>query len=628
MVAFGFPLGQALAVGKSDPAVNVTRGKALKVVAKDGKPSEIVAELSISPGNSGGPLLDKRGLVVGVIRARLENRATGKGVSLAIPVNRLEWFLSRPEITVSPRAIARAAAEKSVEFRAELKTLFRPRDPVKIELTLRDPSGAKRQFPMSRADTTYRARAVPFPGPRVKPTVRLMLITGTDPSSGRVKDQPLSGTPAGVPDAAAGIPAPRSSFRLADIRRVRLRPTLELEGAFPILRATAMQGNRAGRVVGPVRGLDEVLASLEEQLPNFDPEEPDEIEVKPERGECLLIVRRAGTVVANVECDDRDLKVGSQTFRLSDARRLDLGKVAQAELAHKERLEGPIDGLERLLGEIRRRTPGVDPKVLTKIVVNPRDASETNPSTLHATLAARRAGIIVAWLESEIEIEELERPSLEALSRGRFIRPRRSPTPVTSLRLRASPDDPFVRCNRAALADEFRRCRVEDPAGTAGPEQSFLFEGGRLFPGWVSSGGMDHVSIQHRFAAWRVDFHLPRGQAPGSDEYLITEDDQPGLSGHPTAIGITMAGGNQIVVRPPQIASRRLVGNPPAGGDGAPRQIRYSGRVRVWELGDPGRARDRVAIDFILRYQAKDEKTGAVGDRVIVGMYRWHSSFE
>jgi S1-C subfamily serine protease len=116
VVAFGFPLGQDLAVQAHDPAVNVTRGKVLQVAATDGQPGEIVAQLSISPGNSGGPLVDKRGLVVGVIRARLEDRASGKGVSLAIPVNRLERFLSRPEITLFvPRIVDRAAAGRPVE---------------------------------------------------------------------------------------------------------------------------------------------------------------------------------------------------------------------------------------------------------------------------------------------------------------------------------------------------------------------------------------------------------------------------------------------------------------------------------------------------------------------------------
>ena len=55
VAAFGFPLGTAMAVKESLPAVNVNRGRVLEVAAKDGKPGTIVADLSISPGNSGDP---------------------------------------------------------------------------------------------------------------------------------------------------------------------------------------------------------------------------------------------------------------------------------------------------------------------------------------------------------------------------------------------------------------------------------------------------------------------------------------------------------------------------------------------------------------------------------------------
>jgi hypothetical protein len=705
VAAFGFPLGSALA---TRPPVNVTRGKVLNVVAKDGKPSEVVAELSINPGNSGGPLLDRRGLVVGVVRARLENTATGKGVSLAIPVSRLEWFLSRPEIALAPRIIARAAANKLVEFKAELKTLFLPGEPVEIELTLRDAAGSERRFPMSRAGATYRAVAVPFPDRKVKPAVSLTLIKEPAPLIGRVGQRVLSagtapiGRPAGPVNSRS--PGTWNMFQLAEVRRIRLRPTREIEGAFS---TRPMGPKNLGRIVGPVTGIDEILAELERQLPNFDPEEVEEIEVqqvsvelsvpgplgpvsgrvedrwlicggktlrlsdirrlrlrpvlevdavlydsprdrltttgstatlkgpitgldrvlaelagqvpdfdtkradeiplKPVNAECLLTVWRVGTTVASVECDDRDLAVGAQAVRLSGIRRLRLGKFPQVEMARQEWLEGPIAGLDGLLAEIQRQVPGFDPKVVNRILVHPREAPDTPTDTVRCTLVARRAGTIVGRLESEIYAQDPERPTLETLSQGRFIRPHRSLSPVTSLRLRIPEDDRLGRCDRQELIDEFRRCLIRDPGAGSGRNQEWLFEGeGRLAPPFGPSGRfqIDSLPIGHRYSFWQIELRLPASRKFESGDYVFVADDQTGPPRNPIATGAAHFQFGDITKR-----------------------ISYDGRIRVWEIETTGVNR-RVAFDFVLRYRTIGDKPGAGGHRLVVGMYRWRSTFE
>jgi hypothetical protein len=605
VVAFGFPLGQALAVQAHYPAVNVTRGKVLQVAATDGQPGEIVAQLSISPGNSGGPLLDKRGLVVGVIRARLENRASGKGVSMAIPVNRLERFLSRPEITsFGPPIVDRAAAGQPVEFRAELKTLFPPREPVELELTMRDAGGRERRFPMIRSGMTYRAVAVPFPVPEARPGVSLTVMRAPDPSIGRVKEESLSRARAGQPG--------QEFFPLSSIRRVRLRPAFELEGVFSRFQRPA----RFERINGPFRGLDKLLADLEQQVPNFDPEEVEEIEVEPAaNGESLLIAWQAGTIVARVECDDRDLKCGSQTFRLSNARRLQIGKHPRAELAHDERLVGPIEGVEGLLRELRRRAPEIDPKAVTRIVVDAAVAPAGEIDELRCTLVARRAGTIVARHESGVYARTAEGPTLESLSQGRFIRPRRSIAPVTMLRLRTPRADRLGQCEYKPLTDDFRRCLIGDPAGGTGRETNLVFEGDQHL---VESASTASLVIGHRYTPWKVDIRPPRGQAFQTGEYSISADEPPGSLNCSTAFGCSPA--EWRTFRPNVLASR-------AGEPGAPDMVHYSGRVRIWELETRGPVH-RLAIDFVLSYKASAGKGGAGGERLLVGMYRWRSTFD
>jgi hypothetical protein len=48
----------------------------------------------------------------------------------------------------------------------------------------------------------------------------------------------------------------------------------------------------------------------------------------------------------------------------------------------------------------------------------------------------------------------------------------------------------------------------------------------------------------------------------------------------------------------------------------------------VWELVWANGVVNRLAMDFVLRYKAIGEKPGTGGDRVVVGMYRWRSTYE
>jgi len=49
----------------------------------------------------------------------------------------------------------------------------------------------------------------------------------------------------------------------------------------------------------------------------------------------------------------------------------------------------------------------------------------------------------------------------------------------------------------------------------------------------------------------------------------------------------------------------------------------------VWET-ETTRSTRRLAFDFVLRYKPIGEQpgAGAGGDRLVVGMYRWRSTFE
>lgn len=95
--ALGYPLGRDVEVGRtasvSDlvPNVSTTAGSVSALRANDaGERRFLQITNSVNPGNSGGPLVDRDGFVVGVIRMKLTR---APDIAFAIPVNDVKDFL-------------------------------------------------------------------------------------------------------------------------------------------------------------------------------------------------------------------------------------------------------------------------------------------------------------------------------------------------------------------------------------------------------------------------------------------------------------------------------------------------------------------------------------------------------
>jgi S1-C subfamily serine protease len=93
---YGFPFGRQVEVGREGasgvvPAVSVTRG-AVSAVRGDetGSAAYLQTSATVNPGNSGGPMVDAEGFVLGVVRLKLKE---GDGIGFAIPVNSVKDFL-------------------------------------------------------------------------------------------------------------------------------------------------------------------------------------------------------------------------------------------------------------------------------------------------------------------------------------------------------------------------------------------------------------------------------------------------------------------------------------------------------------------------------------------------------
>src|SRR5262249_10220143 len=94
--ALGFPLGRQVEVGRTLapdalPEASLSRGTVTALGAGEGGERRFVqTDAVLNPGNSGGPLLDDDGYVVGVVRMKL---AKATGIAFAIPVEQVKDFL-------------------------------------------------------------------------------------------------------------------------------------------------------------------------------------------------------------------------------------------------------------------------------------------------------------------------------------------------------------------------------------------------------------------------------------------------------------------------------------------------------------------------------------------------------
>src|SRR3990172_6032533 len=93
---YGFPFGRHVEVAREDrsdvvPAVSVSRGT-VSAVRGDaaGDAAFLQTSATVNPGNSGGPMVDAEGFVLGVVRLKLKE---GDGIGFAIPVNSVKDFL-------------------------------------------------------------------------------------------------------------------------------------------------------------------------------------------------------------------------------------------------------------------------------------------------------------------------------------------------------------------------------------------------------------------------------------------------------------------------------------------------------------------------------------------------------
>jgi S1-C subfamily serine protease len=112
---FGFPLGEMLATAKGNPAITVGKGSVSSVRLNDrGDLATVQIDGDITPGNSGGPVVDAKGRLVGIAAATIRGRRIG----FAIPGTELTSLLQGRVLDY--HFISRPGGEGKIEVQVDL----------------------------------------------------------------------------------------------------------------------------------------------------------------------------------------------------------------------------------------------------------------------------------------------------------------------------------------------------------------------------------------------------------------------------------------------------------------------------------------------------------------------------
>ena len=164
VTVFGYPFGTDLALkNQRFPNVSVSSGTITALRKNRGQLESIQLDAVLNPGNSGGPVLDAKGEVIGIVESGIE----GAGINFAIPVARLDKLIGpRVVFEAAPIPLAELFSQREFRFRV---VSFAPKTEgdaaVRVSVTLRVPGNGAQIFQAQRVGQSdvwsVRARVMP-----------------------------------------------------------------------------------------------------------------------------------------------------------------------------------------------------------------------------------------------------------------------------------------------------------------------------------------------------------------------------------------------------------------------------------------------------------------------------------
>jgi hypothetical protein len=228
---FGFPFGRGTSNRPDEyPSISVNRGVISSLKREHGRLARIQLNAAVNPGNSGGPILDSKGMVAGVIVGRVEANI-GAGIDLAVPVNVLGRFLARPDVSFTASRSEAVKPGEPVDFEAKITEMLPSTAPLNLELVLGVGTPSERRVKMNASGAVYRTRAIPFLEPRGPKEIEVVVEYADGSVRGRVEDREIRVGDLGVKLSDLDVVrlGTRPEARAAGGRRLDGKPTLPEE---------------------------------------------------------------------------------------------------------------------------------------------------------------------------------------------------------------------------------------------------------------------------------------------------------------------------------------------------------------------------------------------------------------
>jgi len=162
VTAYGYPFGVLLAENGQYPSVSVTTGHITSLRKVRGELNLVQVDNSLNPGNSGGPVTDEKGKVVGIVEAGV----FGAALNFAIPVSTLAAMLAKPDLAFDLEPLPYSTRYAPVNLTARVTDFGTKATNYAVDLELSGPAGT-RQIELKGTHGLFTASAslLVSPGP-------------------------------------------------------------------------------------------------------------------------------------------------------------------------------------------------------------------------------------------------------------------------------------------------------------------------------------------------------------------------------------------------------------------------------------------------------------------------------
>jgi S1-C subfamily serine protease len=293
VTALGFPFGRSVTVGTElDPDMTIITSRITGLRRDKGELSDVQFDGQVNPGNSGGPLVDGSGRVVGVV----VKTALGRGMNFAIPVGELVRFLEAPGVVFAPAVIDFQDRARPVTWTIGLvppKSGAKLPEELTIQLRLASGAGSIRTIPVEPVgEGKYQVKLQPVRHDAAQKLELEVFFPDGQVIQDQVEDRKVT---------VGGAVSPTKKIHLSDLRTIDFQPLSSNE-------RRAWAWKEVGSVeVGAIVGLGKVRRSVSGRATEVELVEASRITVRPVDAppvvrvvEALVEVKRGTRVLASL----------------------------------------------------------------------------------------------------------------------------------------------------------------------------------------------------------------------------------------------------------------------------------------------------------------------------------------